>query len=171
MFDRIFFASRLKALRAAAGLSGLDLSSAVGLKNRGSIAQFETCRATPSADVLVALADFFCVSLDYLTGRDDDPQTLKYQARAEEKLLYGLPEPLQLVFKYNKDKCSAEKLPVFFASFQKIKAEWPDKLAAHEAAIAELKSPERRAQLLAEQLADSTLKPHKSRTPKKLDTQ
>lgn len=159
MFNRNIFASRLKSLRTTAGLSGLDLSHAVGLKNRGSIAQFETCRTTPSADVLVALADFFCVAVDYLAGRDDDPQKEKYIARAEDALLSGLPEPLQLVFAYNKEQCSAEKLPVFFASFQKMKTEWPDKLAAHEAAVKELNSPERRARLLAEQLAREVLKP------------
>ena len=86
MFNRNIFASRLKSLRTTAGLSGLDLSHAVGLKNRGSIAQFETCRTTPSADVLVALADFFCVAVDYLAGRDDDPQKEKYIARAEDAL-------------------------------------------------------------------------------------
>ena len=130
------------------------LAEVVGLKNKSSIALFESesSSSVPSANVFVALADFFCVSLDYMAGRDDDLQTAKYHARAEEELLSGLPEPLQLVFLHKKEATPPEKLPVFYATFRKMKAEWPTKLAAHEAAIAELKSPERRAQLLAEQL-------------------
>jgi transcriptional regulator with XRE-family HTH domain len=49
------------------------LAQAVGLKNKGSIGQFETSLNIPSADTLVALADYFDVSLDYLVGRSDNP--------------------------------------------------------------------------------------------------
>ncbi len=34
---------------------------------------YEYGRNEPSASVLIALADFFDVSLDYLCGRSDDP--------------------------------------------------------------------------------------------------
>lgn len=35
--------------------------------------RYEYGRTVPSALVLIALADFFNVSLDYLVGRSDDP--------------------------------------------------------------------------------------------------
>ena len=35
---------------------------------------YEYGKVVPSATVLIALADFFDVSLDYLVGRSDDPQ-------------------------------------------------------------------------------------------------
>ena len=115
MFNKNLFAPRLKALRTAAGLSGLDLSRAVGLKNRGSVAQFETCRTTPSADILVALADFLGVSLDYLVGRSDDPRREEYEpirlqkerasiAAKETDLLETLPASLRAAYQAAKEK-------------------------------------------------------------------
>lgn len=35
---------------------------------------YEYGRVVPTATVLIALADYFDVSLDYLVGRSDDPQ-------------------------------------------------------------------------------------------------
>ena len=35
---------------------------------------YEYGKNEPTASVLIALADFFDVSLDYLVGRSDDPQ-------------------------------------------------------------------------------------------------
>lgn len=35
---------------------------------------YEYGKVIPSATVLIALADYFDVSLDYLCGRSDDPQ-------------------------------------------------------------------------------------------------
>ena len=147
----LIFSSRLAELRSRSGVPQSFVATHLSI-TVSAYSLLENGKGTPGYDNLVLLADFFCVSLDYLTGRDDDPQTVKYHARAEEELLSGLPEPLQLVYSYKKETTPPEKLPVFYATFRKMKAEWPDKLAAHEAAIAELKSPERRAQLLAEQL-------------------
>ena len=35
---------------------------------------YEYGKSEPTASVLIALADFFDVSIDYLVGRSDDPQ-------------------------------------------------------------------------------------------------
>ncbi len=40
---------------------------------KASIANFENCNRKPSLDALIALADYFNVSIDYLVGRDDVP--------------------------------------------------------------------------------------------------
>jgi transcriptional regulator with XRE-family HTH domain len=72
MLNRELFSYRLKQLRTEKKLSMQALAQAVGLKNKGSIGQFETSLNIPSADTLVALADYFDVSLDYLVGRSDD---------------------------------------------------------------------------------------------------
>jgi transcriptional regulator with XRE-family HTH domain len=73
MFNRKNFSSRLKQLREQENLSTQKLAEAIGLKSKGSITQFEKSLTTPSADTLIALADFFDVSLDYIVGRSDDP--------------------------------------------------------------------------------------------------
>ena len=73
MLNRELFSYRLKQLRTEKKLSMQALAQAVGLKNKGSIGQFETSLNIPSAETLVALADYFNVSLDYLVGRSDTP--------------------------------------------------------------------------------------------------
>jgi transcriptional regulator with XRE-family HTH domain len=50
------------------------LAESIGIKYKGTISQFEKMITSPSVDTLIALADFFDVSLDYLVGRSDDPR-------------------------------------------------------------------------------------------------
>lgn len=73
LFDRDTFSTRLKLLRNANGLSTQSLATSLGLKSKGGITQFEKAMISPSVDTLVALADYFDVSIDYLVGRSDDP--------------------------------------------------------------------------------------------------
>lgn len=73
MFPKKIFAERLKHLRTERKVSMQKLAEEVGLKNKGSIGQFETEITVPSADTLISLADYFNVSLDYLVGRSNDP--------------------------------------------------------------------------------------------------
>ena len=74
MFNRETFSARLKELRLSKGISMQKLANAVGLKNKGSIGQFESMLNIPSAETLVLLANYFDVSLDYLVGLSDDPR-------------------------------------------------------------------------------------------------
>ncbi|MBU2703376.1 transcriptional regulator with XRE-family HTH domain [Sporomusaceae bacterium BoRhaA] len=74
MFNREIFATRLKALRETNGLSTQKLATALGLKSKGGITQFEKAMTSPSADTLVAMSNYFNVSLDYLAGLSDKPE-------------------------------------------------------------------------------------------------
>ncbi|MDH7577148.1 MAG: helix-turn-helix transcriptional regulator [Bacillota bacterium] len=74
MLNRSIFAARLVSLRKQRRLSTQKLADALGLKSKGTITQFEKGITSPSVDTLIALADFFDVSLDYLVGRSDDPR-------------------------------------------------------------------------------------------------
>jgi len=76
MYDKNIFSTRLKQLRELKGVSTQKLADAIGLKSKGSITQFEKTMTSPSVDTLVAIADYFNVSLDYLVGRSND-QTKK----------------------------------------------------------------------------------------------
>jgi len=76
MYDKNIFSIRLKQLRELKGVSTQKLADAIGLKSKGSITQFEKTMTSPSVDTLVAIADYFNVSLDYLVGRSND-QTKK----------------------------------------------------------------------------------------------
>ena len=62
---------RLKELRTARKLSQKQLADIIGTTAR-AISFYETGLREPNIKTLIALADFFEVSLDFLTGRSDD---------------------------------------------------------------------------------------------------
>lgn len=63
------FSDRLKRLRIERGLTQKQLAEAVGANERGI--RFYEAGRLPDVASLIKLADFFNVSLDYLTGRSD----------------------------------------------------------------------------------------------------
>jgi len=62
------FPARLQGLREREGKSRVMLSQLCGLPN-SSIRRYERGEAKPNMDSLVAIADYFRVSIDYLVGR------------------------------------------------------------------------------------------------------
>ena len=64
------FAERLRSLRTERNVTQKDLGELLGVKNF-SIYTYEKGRSEPTIDGLIALADFFDVSIDYLVGRTD----------------------------------------------------------------------------------------------------
>ena len=64
------FAERLRSLRTERDVTQKDLGELLGVKNF-SIYTYEKGRSEPNIDGLIALADFFDVSIDYLVGRKD----------------------------------------------------------------------------------------------------
>lgn len=61
---------RLKDLRARRGLSQVALAKKVGM-SKSTIGAYETGDITPSLEALNTLADFFNVTIGYLTGEED----------------------------------------------------------------------------------------------------
>lgn len=66
------FSERILQLRAQRGLLQKDIASASGVSLR-NYQYYEKDQREPTLSVLLRLADFFDVSLDYLVGRSDDP--------------------------------------------------------------------------------------------------
>lgn len=64
--------SRLNELKESRNLLQKDIAKSVGLSLR-AYQRYEYGERVPDANVLLALADYFDVSLDYLVGRSDDP--------------------------------------------------------------------------------------------------
>ena len=64
------FSSRLKEIRKGSGKKQREAAEILGIKVR-SYQAYEAGEREPNIDGLIALADFFDVSLDYLTGRTD----------------------------------------------------------------------------------------------------
>lgn len=68
----IIFAQRLNELRTKHKLSQTALASLLNVSQR-QISYYESGKDTPPLPALIALADYFNVSLDYLVGRSDKP--------------------------------------------------------------------------------------------------
>ncbi len=67
---------RLKELRESHGLTQIQLAGIIGLKTRRAIGYVEADERGLDHSQLIAAADYFGVSVDYLVGRTDNPQKL-----------------------------------------------------------------------------------------------
>ena len=65
------FSQRLKELRAEKGITQAQLCLKTGLSH-GCIAMLELDKRAPTGSTLLALADVFGCTTDYLLGREDD---------------------------------------------------------------------------------------------------
>ena len=63
---------RLKLLRKELGISQLKLAMDLNM-NQNSISRYENGEREADYETLIAFADYFCVSVDYLLGRTDKP--------------------------------------------------------------------------------------------------
>ncbi|MDD2285741.1 MAG: helix-turn-helix transcriptional regulator, partial [Paludibacter sp.] len=64
--------SRLKQCRLAKGLTQKQMAGILKINER-SYQNYEGGDRTPNLEGIIALANFFNVSLDYLVGRSDNP--------------------------------------------------------------------------------------------------
>ena len=67
------FGEHLKSLRKAKKVTQKEVAQEIGATER-TYQHYEADTKKPSFENLIALADYFDVSLDYLVGRSDDPR-------------------------------------------------------------------------------------------------
>ena len=79
------FATRLKELRLANGLTQKDLGKAIEV-GRTTISEYESGKIVPKQEGLLKIANHFNVSVDYLTGVSNEPHTRKQNASDLEAL-------------------------------------------------------------------------------------
>ena len=65
-------AAQFKKVRTERNLTQKQTAEGIGVTEQ-AYQRYEYGKVVPSATVLIALADFYDVSLDYLCGRSDDP--------------------------------------------------------------------------------------------------
>lgn len=70
------FSERLLQLQAERNIDKKEIFSACNI-SRVSYYRYENGERLPTYEALVALADYFGVSIDYLVGRTDNPQINK----------------------------------------------------------------------------------------------
>ena len=66
---KLEFGEILKELREEKGLSQVELAKCIGV-GKSIISYWELGQSYPTLPNLIALSDFFGVTLDYLAGRD-----------------------------------------------------------------------------------------------------
>ena len=66
------FRNRLVYIRKQKNLTQKELAALIGASERG-IQNYEIGYRKPTFELLISLADFFNVSIDYLVGRTDNP--------------------------------------------------------------------------------------------------
>ena len=69
------FNEHLKKIRKSKGFTQKQVAAAIGITER-NYQLYEAGSQKPSFDALIALADYFDVSIDYLVGRSDGPRRL-----------------------------------------------------------------------------------------------
>ena len=67
------YGERMKMLRKERKIPQQQLADLMGVKIRG-YQYYEKEQAEPSIKALIALADFYGVTIDYLVGRTDGPR-------------------------------------------------------------------------------------------------
>lgn len=75
MFNKKQFGQRLSSLRNSRSLSQQAIADILGV-GKSAVSMMESGNRAASADVLIALADYFDVSIDYLVGRSASPVIL-----------------------------------------------------------------------------------------------
>ena len=68
-------AYRFREAREKAGLSTYELAKCIGV-SQPAVNQWDTGVKVPSVAILCKLADLYCVSTDYLLGRDEQTDTI-----------------------------------------------------------------------------------------------
>ena len=65
----IKFGERLKELRSEKGIGQIELAAQIGV-SKGIISLWEQGKREPTLSSLIAIADYFSITIDYLIGRE-----------------------------------------------------------------------------------------------------
>ncbi len=105
--------ARIAALRRQAGFSQAELAQRLRI-SASAVGMYEQGRREPAADLLVALADVFGVSVDYLlTG---SPRTDRELQTADQALLSSMAELERKLNRRRSVPFSRQELTVLFAA-------------------------------------------------------
>lgn len=76
---------RIKKLREEENISQTELAKEIGIA-KNTLCQYEKNKANPSLEIILQIADYFNVSVDYLLGRADDFGNIVVQSSATDSL-------------------------------------------------------------------------------------
>ena len=74
------FGERIRSLRESMNYSQMKFAQIFEL-GQSSVVRYEKGEASPALELLVKIADYYDVSLDYILGRTDNPQGKLYDCK------------------------------------------------------------------------------------------
>ena len=83
MTNPIPFSARLESLREESGISKTELAKALHMDRKRVYRLINNTESDPPLTLLLDLADFFSVSIDYLAGRTDSREQIIVRAHPE----------------------------------------------------------------------------------------
>lgn len=86
MFNNKIFGERIRLLRESHHLSLNQLAEILG-KKKAAIADVETARMGTTLETCTEISNFFAVSLDWLTGRSNEPYSLEIIQKLEDEIM------------------------------------------------------------------------------------
>ena len=113
------FSQRLREIRKRSGVPQSSIATYLSI-TVSAYSKIENGKGKPSYTRLIALADYFGVSLDYLVGRSDDPRREEYEPIRLQK------ERAEIIAKETE---LLEKLPAsLFPAYNEAKEKNPENL-------------------------------------------
>lgn len=85
--------NRLKALREAKGLKQKQIADILNI-NQGNYSRYEKGTLTPTTETLIALSDYYNVSIDYILGLDKSAGDIKIQLDLIQEYIQKIKEDL-----------------------------------------------------------------------------
>ena len=91
------FGERIRALRESMNFSQVKFAETFGI-GQSSVVRYEKGEASPSLELLVRIADYYDVSLDYVLGRTDNPQGNLYDCKPKNGYLADMENFVEMCF-------------------------------------------------------------------------
>ncbi len=95
----------LRKIRTSSYLSLQNIADDIGIQ-KGTLGNIERGDKAPSLGMVFKLADYFCISVDYLLGRSNDPEYEKFLAPAEEAFFNHPDTWPEIIDQYKREKAS-----------------------------------------------------------------
>ncbi len=94
------FGERIRSLRESMNYSQVKFAETFGI-GQSSVVRYEKGEASPALELLVKIADYYDVSLDYILGRTDNPQGKLYDCKPKNRYPADMENFVEMCFDPN----------------------------------------------------------------------
>ena len=94
------FGERIRSLRESMNYSQVKFAEIFGI-GQSSVVRYEKGEASPALELLVKIADYYDVSLDYILGRTDNPQGKLYDCKPKNGYSADMENFVEMCFDPN----------------------------------------------------------------------